>query len=329
MLKSVHLPHVLSKNFNPLKAAVFYSITTKNDPTNQDVPEWKRNVVVVPVQTTIEDLKRTHRKCKEGFYVSHRSYIDKMPEKYTIEPILTKRTGGYDIETKQKLFRRVGGGLPVYWHFMDFKRVGPKSGPPLVEKVIEIITTARDRTGFIALVAHGDVKRYILATEKMQVGDLIRTSGEIPRLPVKANEGDAYPLGALPIGTKIHNIERYPGEGGVYCHAAGSSAEVVSQMDDRVIVKLPSDLSLSLDRTCMATVGQVSHASNKDEKMSHPADKRDLGYRPRSGLWQRKDGYAGRKINPPKKLKVIGSDGEQVLKAKRVPLTYSNWHLSE
>jgi large subunit ribosomal protein L2 len=94
------------------------------------------------------------------------------------------------ISTKgEKLFRRVGGGLPVYWHFMDFKRVGPTSGPPLVEKVIQIIRNARDRTGFIALVAHADIKRYILATENMKVGDLIRTSGEIPRLPVKANEG--------------------------------------------------------------------------------------------------------------------------------------------
>ena len=142
-------------------------------------------------------------------------------------------------------------------------------------------------------------------------------------------KGDAYPLGALPIGTRIHNVERYPGEGGVYCHAAGSSAEVVNQIEDRVIVKLPSDLTLSLDRQCMATVGQVSHASNQDEKMSHPADKRDLGFRPRSGLWQRKDGYAGRKIHPPKKIKVIGEEPDRKLVAKKVPLTYSNWHLSE
>jgi hypothetical protein len=61
--------------------------------------DWKRNVVVVPVQTTPDDLLRTHRKCKDGFYVSHRSYVEKTPEKYTLEPILLKRTGGYNIET--------------------------------------------------------------------------------------------------------------------------------------------------------------------------------------------------------------------------------------
>jgi large subunit ribosomal protein L2 len=113
----------------------------------------------------------------------------------------------------------------------------------------------------------------------MKVGDLIRTSGEIPRVPITVKEGDAYPLGALPIGTMVHNIEALPGQGGVYCKAAGSSAIVKNHVDDRVIVKLPSELEVSLERYCMATVGQVSHASHQNEKLTHPVDTRDLGYR--------------------------------------------------
>ena len=50
----------------------------------------------------------------------------------------------------ERLFRRVGGGLPITWYWIDFKRVGPKSGPPLVEKVIDIFAS-RDRTSYIAL----------------------------------------------------------------------------------------------------------------------------------------------------------------------------------
>ncbi len=49
--------------------------------------------------TTIDDLKNSHRLVKDGFYVSHRIYVEKIPEKYTIEPIKTKKTGGRDIET--------------------------------------------------------------------------------------------------------------------------------------------------------------------------------------------------------------------------------------
>jgi large subunit ribosomal protein L2 len=243
----------LIKRINTNKLVQFSTTTAnlKNEVISSTIQsEWKKDVVVVPVQTTIEDLKKTHRLLKDGMYISHRTYIDKLPDKYTIEPIPTKRTGGYDIETGTKLFRRVGGGLPIDWYFIDFKRVGPKSGPPLVEKVIDIFKT-RDRTSFIALVAHANVKRLILATENMKIGDLIRTSGEIPRVAVKANDGDAFPVGALPNGTKINCIEPYPGAGAVYCKAAGSSAEITNRTEDRIIVKLPSNLEISLDKYCM------------------------------------------------------------------------------
>ena len=79
----------------------------------------------------------------------------------------------------------------------------------------------------------------------------------------------------------------------------------------------------------MVTVGQVSHASHKDEKMTHPVEKRDLGIRPSSGLWQRKDGYAGRKINPPKSLKVMGVNKEDHNKGTKIKYTFNNWSLTE
>ena len=55
----------------------------------------------MPVQTNGDDLRRTHRTIRDGFYVSHRIYIDKVPEKYTIEPMKTLRTGGRNLETGQ------------------------------------------------------------------------------------------------------------------------------------------------------------------------------------------------------------------------------------
>lgn len=42
-------------------------------------------------------------------------------------------------------------------------------------------------------------------------------------LLVLANEGDAYPLGALPVGTLICNLESHPGKGAQYIRAAGAS----------------------------------------------------------------------------------------------------------
>lgn len=161
----------------------------------------------------------------------------------------------------------------------------------------------------------------------MKVGDLIRTSCEIPRVPVKAYEGDAYPCGALPLSTTVHNIEIIPGEGSVYCRAAGSSAQISNKIDGRVIIKLPSGLDISIQEECMVTVGQVSRAGYKDEKLTHPVDSRDLGYRPGSGLWHRKDGYCGRKINPPKPLKVI--EKRKPEENRKIKYTFCNWSLTE
>jgi hypothetical protein len=55
------------------------------------------------VATTIEDLKKSHKLVNDGFYVSHRIYVEKIPEKYTIEPIKTRKTGGRDIETGKNI----------------------------------------------------------------------------------------------------------------------------------------------------------------------------------------------------------------------------------
>ena len=40
-------------------------------------------------------------------------------------------------------------------------------------------------------------------------------------LLVAAQEGDAHPLGALPVGTLVNNIESEPGRGAQYIRAAG------------------------------------------------------------------------------------------------------------
>lgn len=74
---------------------------------------------------------------------------------------------------------------------------------------------------------------------------------------MNAKEGDAYPLGALSKGTQIHCIEKMPGEGAHYIFTAGSTATILRQVNNRVIVQLPSKLQVSLSKHCMATVGKA------------------------------------------------------------------------
>lgn len=187
---------------------------------------------------------------------------------------------------------------------MKSDRDGPDTeGDIKVEKVLEIIKCGC-RTSSVALVGVGDELKYILATENMKPGDLIKTSRFIPRIPVRCKEGDAYPLGALPIGTVVHNIEILPGEPFHFVRAAGTFGTILRKFDDRVVVQLPTKKEYGFKQTCMATVGRLSNVEHGKTHIGTPQKLRELGYRPRSGWWQRKGGRHGRKIKrlPPMQL---------------------------
>lgn len=226
------------------------------------------------------------------------------PEEYTVKPLSITRLGGRDPKSGRLVVKGIGGGIKRKYHWVEWNRQGPTEGPPLVEKVIEIIVDWC-RTSRVALVAGGDKMKYYLATENMKPGDLIRTCGQIPRIPVAAKEGDAHPLGALPVGTPVHCIEKFPGKGGVYVKAAGTNGIVSRRVGNRIIVQLPSKNELSLPEECMATVGRLSNVDHGNTPIGSAQRNRELGNRPRSGLWQRKGGQHGRKIRPLPPVKIL------------------------
>lgn len=119
---------------------------------------------------------------------------------------------------------------------------------------------------------------------------------------VRANEGDAYPLGALPLGTLVHCVEKYAGLGGFLVHTAGSYATIVRKApNNHIVIQLPSKKEFSLPQTCMCTVGRLSNKEHASTPIGSAQRNRELGNRPRSGWWQRKTGKHGRKIRrlPP------------------------------
>lgn len=232
-------------------------------------------------------------------------------DNYTVEPLKVTNLGGRDPATGRVVVKGIGGGIKHKYHWIKWYRDGPTdlNEPPKEEKVLEILKDGC-RTCFVALVGTGRELKYILATENMKVGDIIRTHRGIPRNPVRPSEGDAYPLGALPAGIQINCIEKYPGLGGFLIHTAGTVAMILKREGDRVIVQMPKKKTFSLHETCMATVGRLSNTEHSSIPIGSAQKNRELGNRPRSGLWQRKTGRFGRKIKPPPKTKRFNdSDG--------------------
>lgn len=222
--------------------------------------------------------------------------------KYTVKPLKMTKLAGRDPETGRIIVGTLGGGHKRNYRWIDWDRTGPKDDSYLEERVIH---TQYDpnRSSRIALVANGTKMRYILATENMEAGDLIKSTSHIPRIPVRPKEGDAHPLGALPMGTAVNCVERFPGQGGSFIKGAGTKGILMRKIGDKVVLQLPSKREVALDPECMAVIGRLSNIDHGKQHVGSAQRRRWLGRRPASGLWQRKDGYKGRKIRalPPVK----------------------------
>jgi large subunit ribosomal protein L2 len=167
--------------------------------------------------------------------------------------------------------RRIGGGHKRRYREIDFRR--DKHEIPAKVQTIEYDPF---RTARIALVAYADGdKRYILAPNKLKVGDTI-ISGE----SVAPDAGNAMPMKNMPAGTFIYNVEMQPGKGGQLCRSAGTSAQLVAKAEKYVTVKLPSGEVRMILGTCYATVGTTSNPDHFNTTKGKAGRSRWLGRRP-------------------------------------------------
>jgi large subunit ribosomal protein L2 len=124
---------------------------------------------------------------------------------------------------------------------------------------IETIEYDPYRTGFIALVVYADgERRYVLASKDMKVGDTFIV-GETA--PIKI--GNRMPLGKIPSGTFIYNIELKLGAGARLVRSAGNYAEVVAHDAGYAQIKLPSTEIRKVSDLCYASIGAVSNEEQR------------------------------------------------------------------
>jgi large subunit ribosomal protein L2 len=72
--------------------------------------------------------------------------------------------------------------------------------------------------------------------------------------------GNVIPVGKIPEGTMICNIELSPGDGGKMVRSSGAYATIITHTQDGTIVKLPSKKTRYINDLCRATIGVVSGA---------------------------------------------------------------------
>jgi large subunit ribosomal protein L2 len=165
-----------------------------------------------------------------------------------------------------------GGGHKQAYRAVDFKRRKFD-----VNGRIERIEYDPNRTAFIALLKYDDGElAYILAPQRLAEGDII-VAGE----HVDVKPGNAMPLGNMPVGTIVHNIELKIGKGGQLARTAGSSAQVVAKEGDYVTLRLRSSEMRLIHGRCLATVGEVGNAEHELLSVGKAGKSRWLGKRPK------------------------------------------------
>ena len=190
------------------------------------------------------------------------------PEKSLLAPL--KKSGGRNVNGRITTRHR-GGGHKRRYRIIDFKR--DKDGVPA--KVISIEYDP-NRSARIALLQYLDgEKRYILAPNKLAVGDMVE-SGE--QADIKT--GNAMMLKHIPLGTIVHNVELQPGKGGQLTRSAGTMAQIMAKEGKYAHLKLPSGEVRLVRLDCKATIGQVGNIDHENLTVGKAGRQRWLGKRP-------------------------------------------------
>jgi large subunit ribosomal protein L2 len=190
------------------------------------------------------------------------------PEKSLLLPL--KKKAGRNSQGRITVRHR-GGGAKRMLRIIDFKR--DKVGIPGEVVAIEYDP---NRSARIALIQYEDgEKRYILAPLGLTAGDTVLSD---PQADIKP--GNALPLGRIPVGTTIHNIELQRGRGAELVRSAGVAARIIGKENSYTLVHLPSGEVRKVDSECKATIGQVGNVDHQNINLGQAGRKRWLGWRP-------------------------------------------------
>ena len=167
--------------------------------------------------------------------------------------------------------RHKGGGAKRRWRNIDF--LYEKKG---IAGVVVSVEYDPNRSGLIALVKYPDgEKRYVLAPRTVGPGSKILVSEDAAPEP-----GNRIPLGNIPVGTLVYNLELEKGRGARLVRSAGAGAIVLAHENGYTHVELPSKEVRMIRSDCWASIGAVSNPEHGLITIGKAGRSRHLGVRP-------------------------------------------------
>ena len=163
--------------------------------------------------------------------------------------------------------QRRGRASPTF-RASTHKRVAPVQYPPMSSKEQGVIQ------GQVKAIIHDPGRGSPMAAIRLETGETyysVVPEGVYEGQPTQIGDeasvdiGNVLPLGKIPEGTMVCNIELSPGDGGKLVRSSGSYATVVWHTPDGTIVKLPSGRTKYVNDLCRATVGVISGAGRVEK----------------------------------------------------------------
>jgi len=150
------------------------------------------------------------------------------------------------------------------------KRVAPAQYPLTIQKetlqtsikgVIEDLLHDPGRGSPLAMIRfENGQKCHTITPEGAYIGQQIQMGEKAP-----VEVGNILPIGKIPEGTLICNIELRPGDGGKIAKSSGTYATIAGHTGQGTIIKLPSGKTKYINDLCKATIGVVSGAGRTEK----------------------------------------------------------------
>ncbi len=176
-------------------------------------------------------------------------------------------------------------------------------------KIIDL----KHNKGFLAPVAivHYEDNEMVnmFAPEGIRVNEEIQSG-----INAEVKRGNTLPLRKIPEGTMVYNIELKPGDGGKLCRAPGLTTKVISNINEEILLQLPSKKQKKVNGWCRATIGTITGKGRKDKPFVKAGKVHHI-MRARGKLYPRTSGVAMNAVDHP-----FGSGrGRQHAKVKSPP----------
>lgn len=133
----------------------------------------------------------------------------------------------------------------------------PSNKEKVCGTVTDIINDPVRNSPLMEIVLNGK-KEHLIASHGIAVGDKIEIGNAS-----KIRQGNVVPLGEIPEGTQVFNIEVTPYDGGKLVRSSGGYATVISRSADKIVISLPSKQLKSLNPKCRATIGASAGGERK------------------------------------------------------------------